>query len=308
LDDRPSLVAGLVVWHKRKGPARAILHGMPKTHSLSGRVVAVTGGARGIGRATAQALLNQGARVAIGDIDGDVAAATVSELGGDLEAFALDVTDRESFAEFLDGVIARFGKLDVLINNAGIMPVGPFRDETDKTADRILDINVRGVILGSKLALERMAPRRSGHIVNIASQAGKAGFAGGATYCASKHAVVGLTHSLADELHGSGVEVTVVMPAIVNTELSSGVAPTRFVKPVEAADVADAIVAALLTPRLNVHVPKSAIVTGLVGSLPHGVRVAVSRLLNADNALLGADRAARAAYEARAAGQERVRA
>ena len=84
----------------------------------------------------------------------------------------------------------------MLINNAGIMPVGLFADESDETANTMIDINLHGVIFGTKLALERMLPRRSGHIVNIASQAGKAGIPGGATYCATKHAVVGLSEAV----------------------------------------------------------------------------------------------------------------
>lgn len=274
-----------------------------QTNSLSGRVVAITGGARGIGRATAEALVRKGARVAIGDLDAQLAERAATELGADVVAFPLDVTDRDSFAAFLDGAAERLGAVDVVINNAGIMPLGPFTAESDDTAQRILDINVTGVLLGSKLALERMLPRGSGHIVNIASQAGKTGFAGAATYCASKHAVAGLCTSLADELDGTGIEITCVMPAIVKTELTAGVSATRFVKPAEASDVADAIVAALERPRLNVHVPKLAAVAMYIGMLPTGARRRVARLLNADHVMLKTDQAARAAYEARAAAE-----
>jgi NAD(P)-dependent dehydrogenase (short-subunit alcohol dehydrogenase family) len=272
-----------------------------QTRPLSGRVVAITGGARGIGRATAEALVRKGARVAIGDVDLALAESTAAELGGGVVALPLDVTDRDSFAAFLDGAGEQLGPVDVLINNAGIMPIGPFTAESDAIAQRIVDINLHGVLLGCKLALEGMLPRGSGHIVNVASQAGKAGFAGGATYCASKHAVVGLTTSLADELAGTGVDVSCVMPAIVKTELSAGMAASRFVKPVEPEDVADAIVAALEHPRLNVHVPKAAAVTAYVGMLPVGARRRLERLFNAEQALLKADPAARAGYEARAA-------
>ena len=152
------------------------------SRSLAGKVIAITGGARGIGRATAAALIAQGARVAIGDIDAQLARRTAEELDA--------------------GTIGL--PLDVLINNAGIMPIGPFVEEPDATADRMVDINVRGVIIGSKLALQRFVPRGRGHLVNIASVAGKAGIAGGATYCATKHAVVGLTEALRQELRGRG--------------------------------------------------------------------------------------------------------
>ena len=190
--------------------------------SLAGQIVAITGGARGIGRATAAALIAQGARVAIGDIDAELAGTTATELGAGTLGLALDVTSRDSFSAFLDEVESQLGPLDVLINNAGIMPIGPFVEETDATAERMVDINLHGVILGSKLAIERFLPRRRGHLVQIASAAGKFGIAGGATYCATKHAVVGLSEALAMELRDTGIDISVVMPTVVNTELGSG--------------------------------------------------------------------------------------
>src|SRR5690242_15088685 len=120
---------------------------MAKTpRSLAGQVVAITGGARGIGRATAQVLLAQGARVAIGDIDSELVERSAQELGGGTVGLHLDVTDRDSFAAFLDEVENRLGPLDVLINNAGIMPIGSFIEETDSCANKMIDINLRGVI------------------------------------------------------------------------------------------------------------------------------------------------------------------
>ena len=107
-------------------------------------------------------------------------------------ACPLDVTSRASFAAFVDATEEQLGPLDVLVNNAGIMPLGRFVDEDDSTTQRMIDINLHGVIFGMKLALARMVPRDRGHIVNIASQAGKFGAPGGATYSATKHAVVGL--------------------------------------------------------------------------------------------------------------------
>jgi NADP-dependent 3-hydroxy acid dehydrogenase YdfG len=272
-----------------------------QSRALSGRVVAITGGARGIGRATAEALACKGARVAIGDLDLDLAQRTANEIGAGTIAARLDVTDSDSFAAFLETLELQLGPVDALINNAGIMPVGPFTAESEEMARRIIDINVHGVMIGSKLAIERMLPRGDGHVVNVASQAGKLGFDGGATYCASKHAVVGLCASLVDELHGTGVEITCVMPAIVNTELSAGMAPTRIVKPVQPEDVADAIVAALERPRANVYVPRIGAMTAGMALLPATARRGIARLLGAEHALANADPAARAAYEARAA-------
>jgi NAD(P)-dependent dehydrogenase (short-subunit alcohol dehydrogenase family) len=268
--------------------------------SLAGQVVAITGGARGIGRATAEALIAQGAKVAIGDIEGDLAERTAAELGGWTVGLPLDVTDRASFTAFLDQVENRLGPLDVLINNAGIMPIGPFVEETDAAARRMVDINLHGVIFGSKLALERFLPRRRGHLVNIASVAGKAGVAGSATDCATKHAVVGLTESLRQELRGTGIELSVVMPIGVNTELYSGLAATRGYKTPEPSDVAAAIVDALQRRRYEVWVPRSiaAIVRG-GAVMPRRMFEAIGRILESDKIMTAPDHAARAAYDER---------
>jgi NAD(P)-dependent dehydrogenase (short-subunit alcohol dehydrogenase family) len=155
--------------------------------SLAGQVIAITGGARGIGRASATALIGQGAHVAIGDVDEPLAQRTASELGFGTVGLPLDVTDPASFEALLRGGETRLGPLDVLVNNAGIMPIGPFAQETDAIAQLMVDINLHGVIFGSKLALKRFLPRGRGHLVNIASSAGKVGFPGGATYCATKY-------------------------------------------------------------------------------------------------------------------------
>ena len=164
--------------------------------SLTGKVVAITGGARGIGKATAAALVRKGCRVAIGDLDLALAEQTAAALGGGTVALPLDVTDRASFAAFLDEAERQLGPLDVLVNNAGIMPVTPFVEESEDSVRRQIDINLHGVITGTQMAIERMSPRHRGHIVNIASQAGKAGVPGIATYSATKHAVVGLSEAV----------------------------------------------------------------------------------------------------------------
>ncbi len=268
--------------------------------SLTGQVVAITGGARGIGRATAAALIGQGARVAIGDIDAALVQRTAQELGAGTVGLPVDVTDRDSFDTFLQAVERELGPLDVLINNAGIMPIGPFIEETDATARRMIDINVHGVIYGSKLALERFLPRGRGHIVQLASVAGKAGIPGGATYCASKHAVVGLSETLRAELRGTNIDVSVVMPVVVNTELGSGLPETRGFKPVQPEDVANAIIEALQTGRFEVYVPKH--ITGLVrfnALMPRRAVEGISRLIKGDQVLMHPDHGARAAYEAR---------
>ncbi len=270
--------------------------------SLSGKVVAITGAARGIGKATATALVRKGCKVAIGDLDVAVAEETAKELGGGTIALPLDVTDRASFGSFLDEAEKQLGPLDVLVNNAGIMPVGPFVEESESSTRLQVEINLLGVIAGTQLALQRMRPRNTGHVVNIASSAGKAGVPGIATYSATKHAVVGLSEAVRQELRGTATEISCVMPLPVNTALMEGVGAQRLVKIVEPEDVANEIVDALEAPRFDVFVPRSLkfTVTG-ANMLPRRAREAVARFMGVDKVLTSVDAAARRAYEERAA-------
>jgi len=268
--------------------------------SLAGKVVAITGGGRGIGAATAAALLREGAKVAIGDLDLAVAEKTAGDLGA--EAFPLDVTDRAGFTKFLEEVEGRLGPIDILINNAGIMPLGRFEDESDRSTSHQLEINLHGVIHGTREAIKRMRPRKSGHIVNIASAAGKAGFPGAATYCATKHGVVGLSEAVRGELRGSGVDITVVMPAVVRTELAAGLKEARFFKSVEVTDVAEAVVKGLQRNKFEVYVPASLnAMNRFTRLLPRPVAEWIVRALKGDQVLVDPEPAARKDYEARAA-------
>ena len=274
---------------------------------LAGQTAAITGGARGIGRATAQAFVRQGMRVAIGDVDFQAAQQTAEELGGSAVALPLDVTERESFTAFLDGAEEQLGPLDVLVNNAGIMPLGRFVDEDDLTTQLMIDINLHGVIFGMKLALARMVPRDRGHIVNIASQAGKFGAPGGATYSATKHAVVGLTEAVRGELRlmGANIDLSYVMPYIVNTELGGGLGEARGLHNLEPSEVADAIVQALQHGTVEVWVPKSAKRSYQLGTLlPRPLAEGIGRAMKADRVLADADATVRRDYELRAAASE----
>ena len=276
---------------------------MAKQHRiLTGQVAAVTGAARGIGRATAQAFLREGMKVAIGDLDFATAQQTAKELGHGTVAFQLDVTQRASVKAFLDGVEEQLGQIDVLVNNAGIMQVGhTLWEEDDATTQRMIDINQNGVMFGIKEIVPRMLARGRGHVVNIASTAGKGGFPGGGTYCGTKHYVVGLSEALRAELRGTGVEVSCVMPVVVNTELASGLTETRGVKTVQPDDVAGEIVSALQDLRFDVFVPRSvAGITKVMNLLPRNGREGLSRALKADQVLMQVDEGKRAAYELRA--------
>jgi NAD(P)-dependent dehydrogenase (short-subunit alcohol dehydrogenase family) len=274
---------------------------------LNGRVAVVTGGGRGIGAQTARALAAAGATVAIGDLDLVHAEQVAAELGGGSIALPLDVTDRPGFTAFLDEVERRLGPIDILVNNAGIMPLARIEDEDDAITLRQLEINLHAVIHGTREAIRRMKPRslagRHCHIVNVASSAGKGGFPGAATYCATKHGVVGFSEAALAELRGTGIEVSCVMPAIVHTELAAGIRDARGVKSVEPSDVADAILDALRKPRFDVYVPRSAgAVSKLAQALPRRAREGLVRLLKADRLLLDAiESPERDDYEKRAA-------
>lgn len=268
--------------------------------SLHGKVVIVTGAARGIGLATATLLKKNGAIVAIGDIDAVTLAVSAEKIGADFHA-PLDVTKAEAFRAFVDEVEAKLGPLDVLINNAGIMPIGHIHDEPEELARRMFEINVFGAITGTKRALKTMRERNSGHIVNLSSIVGVQPAAGAATYSATKHAVVGFTSTAQLEYAHTNIEFTMVLPAFVNTDLTAGTSGLKLMKQVEPEQVAEAIVGALEKPRAKVFVPKS--VGYLVGSerfMPPPLVTFIRRLMGADTALLDdVDEVGRAAYKAR---------
>jgi NAD(P)-dependent dehydrogenase (short-subunit alcohol dehydrogenase family) len=267
---------------------------------IAGRVVAVTGGGRGIGRAIAAELCRRGAYVAVGDIDEVAAKETATALPGRVLGLHLDVTDRVSFAGFLDATVSEFGLLDVLVNNAGIMPTGPFEDEGDELARRLVDVNVHGVILGAKLALERMLPRGAGHIVTVSSGAGYMAAPGMATYCGTKHAVVGLSEALRLEYRTRGIAVTTVLPGVIDTELSRGLPDIRGLPKVAPSVVAAAVVKAIERPRASVFVPWQVGLAGrLVKVLPAPVVDRVFAAMGAERGVLDSDADARAAYERR---------
>jgi NAD(P)-dependent dehydrogenase (short-subunit alcohol dehydrogenase family) len=275
---------------------------MPKTRiPISGRTVAITGGARGLGLATAKVLASRGARVAIGDLDAELAHSEAASLPGPgpHAGYALDVTNPASFEAFLNNA-AELGDVDVLVNNAGIMPVRAFAEEDPAVTRRQVEINVLGVTTGTRLALDRMLPRRRGHIVNVASAAGRVAVPGEAVYTATKHAVVGFDEALRVELKGTGVELSTIMPSLAATELASGMRPPRFVPMVKPEQVANAIAKVLERPKLEVIVP--AWTTPLIRMtmmLPPNMRDRVRDFFQIGELGSEIDTTARASYEER---------
>ena len=272
--------------------------------NITGRTIAVTGGARGIGHAIAKALLARGARVVIGDRDVDALDGAVAELSvlGRVCGHPLDVTDRESFSMFLDKARSEGGgRIDVLVNNAGVMPIGPFLDQSDQAIKTAIDVNLYGVLNGCRLVLPEMVARRGGHVVNIASIAGVLGVPGQAVYAGTKFAVVGLTTALADEFASQGVEVSAVLPTFTDTELIVGTKATGAQKPVQPQDVAAAVVKVLDKPTTIVSVPTALRFTaGLISLLSPRGRRWLDKRLGADRVFLEVDTAARKGYEDRA--------
>ena len=269
---------------------------------VEGRVAAITGAARGIGLATATALARAGARVSIGDLSGDVAGESADHIGGTAIGLPLDVADRDSFAAFLDATEERLGPVDVLVNNAGVMFIGPFADEDDGAMRKMLDVNFAGTAIGMKLAIPRMRARGGGHIVNVVSAGAWVAAPHESSYAASKHAVKGLCDGLRPELRGTGIELSLVYPGVVQTDLAAGTNTTRGGKYVQPEEVGQAIAACVAAPRPEVFVPRSmAPLLRLYASLPARGRLAMQRAFGVDRVAMDADLSARAEYEQRMA-------
>ena len=191
---------------------------------LQGKSTLITGSARGIGRAFAQAYIDEGATVAIADINLERAQITAEELGPNAFAVAMDVTDQTSIDAAIATVVGKVGKLDILINNAALFDLAPITEITRDSFDRLFSINVAGTLFTLQAAARQMiAQGHGGKIINMASQAGRRGEALVAVYCASKAAVISLTQSAGLNLIKQRINVNAIAPGVVDGEHWDGV-------------------------------------------------------------------------------------
>lgn len=194
------------------------------TGRLQGKSALITGSARGIGRAFAEAYVREGATVAIADIDFARASRTASEIGEAAYAVKLDVTDQASIDAAIKAVEDKTGGLDILINNAALFDLAPIVEITRESYDRLFSINVAGSLFMLQAAAKCMIARgKGGKIINMASQAGRRGEALVAVYCATKAAIISLTQSAGLDLIKHGINVNAIAPGVVDGEHWDGV-------------------------------------------------------------------------------------
>jgi 3alpha(or 20beta)-hydroxysteroid dehydrogenase len=190
------------------------------TARLTDDVVLITGGGRGIGAATAARAVQEGASVVLGDIDPDGAAAVAAELGPRVSARQLDIADPDSWSEFVAGALERHGRIDGLVNNAGIATGHSLVETTPEEMARILEVNTIGPFVGIRTALDALRASGHGSVVNVSSASGLAGLRSNVAYATSKYAVRGLTKTLVHELGGYGIRINTVFPGYIDTPLS----------------------------------------------------------------------------------------
>lgn len=195
--------------------------------ALAGQVVLVTGASRGIGAATAIACAEAGADIAVGYLDGvegaEQTVAAVQAIGRRAEAFPADVRDESQVSSMVAAILERFGRIDGLVNNAGIMPESRIVDMTVEEWKQVIDVDLTGAFLCSRAVLDGMLERGSGSIVMIASRLGQIGFAGVAHYAAAKAGIIALAKSMAKEVGPAGVRVNSVAPGVTITEMTSDI-------------------------------------------------------------------------------------
>ena len=196
------------------------------SNNIQGKVVAITGASSGLGEATARDLSAQGAAVVLGARRADRIEALADELtrrGGKALAVPTDVIHSEQVKKLVDGAVQAYGRIDVMINNAGLMPQSPLERLRIDEWDRMIDVNIKGVLYGIAAALPYMREQKSGHIINVSSVAGHKVRAGGAVYAATKHAVLALSEGLRQEVKPYNIRTTVISPGAVATELPNSI-------------------------------------------------------------------------------------
>jgi NADP-dependent 3-hydroxy acid dehydrogenase YdfG len=234
---------------------------------IKGKVAIVTGASSGIGYATCLALSKAGARVAAGARRTDRLESLEKEIaknGGEILIQELDVTKKAECDSFVDAAAKKWGMVDILVNNAGLMPLSFFKSLKVDEWDRMIDVNIKGVLYCTAAAIPHMLAKKSGHIVNISSVAGRVVFPAGSVYCATKHAVTALSEGLRQEFSTrSNIRVTCIEPGVVATELTNTITDKSLEKFVEATkqmealhaeDIANAILFAVESPsHMNVN-------------------------------------------------------
>jgi NADP-dependent 3-hydroxy acid dehydrogenase YdfG len=230
-------------------------------------VAIVTGASSGIGLATALALAKAGAKVAAGARRTDRLESLekqIKDSGGEVMIQRLDVTKKSDCDAFVDSVVKKWGTVDILINNAGLMPLSFFKNLKVDEWDQMIDVNIKGVLYCTAAAIPHMIAKKSGHIVNISSVAGRVVFPAGSVYCATKHAVAAFSEGIRQELsQRANIRVTCIEPGVVATELLSTITDKSLEKFVESSkqmdslkseDIANAIVFAVSSPaHMNVN-------------------------------------------------------
>ena len=234
---------------------------------LKDKVAIVTGASSGIGYATALALSRAGVKVAAGARRIDRLESLQSEItknGGEIFIQKLDVTIKSECDAFADAVIKKWGTIDILVNNAGLQPLSFFKNLKVDEWDKMIDVNIRGVLYCTAAVITHMVNKKSGHIVNISSIAGRIVYPAGSVYCATKHAVTAFSEGLRQELsQRSNVRITCIEPGLVATELTNTITDkalekyverTKEMEALQAEDIADAIVFAVQAPsHVNVN-------------------------------------------------------
>jgi 3-oxoacyl-[acyl-carrier protein] reductase len=202
---------------------------------LKGKVSIITGAGQGIGRATAVKFAKEGAKVAVCDINVEAATETaklVTDAGGEAISFSIDVTDKKTIAAMIEGVMAKWGRIDTLVNNAGIVQDAQFKKMTDEQFDRVIDVNLKGVYNCTKAVVDIMLAQNSGCILNASSIVGIYGNFGQTNYAATKFGVIGMVKTWARELGKKGIRANAICPGFIHTPILANM-PAKIIKMME---------------------------------------------------------------------------